>query len=253
MALEPSAPASGHYDVTALIGEGGILLVNPLTWYRPLVCAASLVACLALGPLAQVAFEPARLRSGVPPAPPSPHIVGWGQEWLRVSVDTTGDVSAIEPLREVAFVQRSTAGGAIHAWTFAPARADGEPVASEVLVAALFRPATAYGRPAVSQPLSSRARASAQVPIPVSTPSPAYPPRAIGSGGIVIEVAVDRKGKVVGATRMASSGSGFDNVAVGAARRWRFQPATRGGHPVASVAYLVFSFREPVVVAPVSR
>ena len=227
-------------------------MVSKLAWCRPLVCTASVVVCLALGPLAQVAFEPARLRSGAPPAPPPPHIVGWGQEWLRVSVAATGDVSAIEPLREASSFSAGLRR-AIRGWTFAPARADGEPVESDVLLAALFRPATAYGRPAVGQPLSSRARASVQVPIPISTPSPPYPPRAIGSGGVVIEVAVNRQGTVVSAMRVASSGSGFDATAVDTARRWRFQPAVRRGRPVASVAYLVFSFREPVVVAPVTR
>ncbi len=47
------------------------------------------------------------------------------------------------------------------------------------------------------------------------------------------------------------SRSGFDIAAVNAARRWRFRPATRDGQPVRSVAYLVFGFREPVVVLPV--
>ena len=189
--------------------RGGQPIVMRPAWCRPLVCTAGLVVCLAPGPLAQVAFEPARLRSGAPPAPPPPHVVGWGQDWWRVSVDATGDVSAIEPLRDVSSFSDGLRR-AIQVWTFAPARADGEPVASDVLLVAVFRPATAYGRPAVGEPLSRRARESVQVPIPVSTPSPPYPPRAIGSGGVVVEVAVDHQGTVVSATRVASSGSGFD-------------------------------------------
>ncbi len=227
--------------------------MSPSSWCRPLACTASLVVCLALGPLAQVAFEPARLRSGAPPVPPSPHIVGWGQEWLRVSIDATGDVSTIEPLREASSFSEGLRR-AIREWRFGPARSNGEPVESDVLVAALFRPATAYGRPSVGQSLRvPRPRASVQVPIPISTVAPPYPPGGVGSGGVVIEVAVDRHGAVVGATRVASSGSGFDTAAVDTARRWRFQPAMQRGRPVASVAYVVLSFREPVVVAPVNR
>ena len=226
--------------------------MNRPAWHLPLVYAASLVLGLAPLSLAQVGFEPARLRSGAPPAPPPPHVIGWGQEWLRVSVDATGDVSAIEPLREVSSFSEGLRR-AIRDWTFASARSHGEPLESDVLVAALFRPATSYGRPAGGQPLSGREYASAQIPIPISTPSPPYPPRGVGSGGVVVEVAVDRHGAVAGATRVASSGSGFDTVAADTARRWRFQPATRQGRPVEGVAYLVCSFREPVVVAPVSR
>ena len=53
---------------------------------------------------------------------------------------------------------------------------------------------------------------------------------------------------VVSGTSVVGSSQGFDTLAVNTARRWRFEPARRQGRPVPSVAYLVFSFREPVVL-----
>ena len=139
---------------------------------------------------------------------------------------------------------------AVRGWSFTPAREDDEPVESEVLVAAVFRPATFYSPPDLGQPASSPALAPAQIPLPVATPPPSYPSRARGSGAVIVKVEVESNGVVSGASVVGSS-PGFDTVAVNTARRWRFEPARRQGRPVPSVAYLVFSFREPVVLPPV--
>ena len=214
-----------------------------------IVAVGSLAACFAPAATAQAPFEPVRLNVGSPPALPPPTVVASGQEWLRVSVDAGGDVSRIEPVREAPAFSEALRR-AVRGWSFAPARVEGEAVESQVLVAAVFRPATLYSLPGLGQPPSGPRVGPGQFSVPVATPAPPYPPRAVGSGLVIVEVEVDRNGGVRAAA-VVRSRPGFDTAAVNAARRWRFRPATRDGQPVRSVAYLVFGFREPVVVLPV--
>ena len=214
-----------------------------------IVAVGLLAVCFAPAATAQAQFEPARLNVGSPPAPPPPTVVASGQEWLRVSVDAGGDVSRIEPVREAPAFSEALRR-AVRGWSFAPARVEGEAVESQVLVAALFRPATLYSLPGLGQPPSGPRVGPGQFPVPVATPAPPYPPRAVGSGLVIVEVEVDRNGGVRAAA-VVRSRPGFDTAAVNAARRWRFRPATRDGQPVRSMVYLVFGFREPVVVLPV--
>ena len=82
---------------------------------------------------------------------------------------------------------------AIRGWSFTPAREADEPIGSEVLVTAIFRPATLYDPPGLGQPLSGTVLVPAQMPLPVATPPPpSYPPTARGSGVVIVEVEVDR-------------------------------------------------------------
>ena len=227
----PSRPTTLHYE-------------SPRTPARPLV----LVLVLLLPVLAQAQIAPARLIDGTLPAPPLPTVVAAGQEWLRVWVDVGGRVNEIEPLRETPAFSEGLRR-AVRSWSFTPARVDGESVGSAVLVAALFRPAAVYALPGDGQP--SLSLAPGPVPLPVDTPAPPYPPNAAGYGGAIVEVDVDAGGGVRAATVMTSR-PGFDDAALDAARRWRFTPAMQDGQVAPSIAYLVFSFREPVV-APTQR
>ena len=221
--------------------------LNPPPMFR---CAAALpvLFCLVIVVAAQGPFEPARFQSGSPPVYP-PRAVGWGHEWLQVSLDSSGEVTGARLLRGA-----STFGlalqMAVRGWSFTPAREADEPIGSEVLVTAIFRPATLYDPPRLGQPVSGTVLVPAQLPIPVATPPPSHPPAARGSGVVIVEVEVDSNG-VVSGTSVVGSSQGFDTVAVNTARRWRFEPARRQGRPVPSVAYLVFSFREPVVLPPI--
>ncbi len=144
-----------------------------------IVAAGFFAACLVPATTAHAQFEPARLSAGSPPAPPPPTVVASGQEWLRVSVDAGGDVSRIEPLREAPAFSEAFRR-AVRGWSFAPARVEGEAVESQVLVAALFRPATLYSPPGLGQPPSGPRLGPGQFPVPVATPAPSYPPRLWG-------------------------------------------------------------------------
>lgn len=75
-------------------------------------------------------------------------------------------------------------------------------------------------------------------PQPLSTPAPRYPREALrmGAGGTVrITVTVAADGSVERQELTDSSGNRhLDRAALEAVRRWRFQPATRNGKPVAA-------------------
>ena len=62
---------------------------------------------------------------------------------------------------------------------------------------------------------------------------------------VQVEVTIDERGAVTNATVAASSGPFaylFVDAALAAARRWQFEPARRGGRPVASKMTLKFDF-----------
>ena len=55
----------------------------------------------------------------------------------------------------------------------------------------------------------------------------------------VLEVVIDEKGDVVDATVIKSVNASFDSLVAGAARRWKYRPATKDGVPVRYVKTIV--------------
>jgi len=180
--------------------------------------------------------------------------VGGGEVLLEVSVDKTGAVTAMKPLRETAtFTERMTQ--AVKTWRFTPSEADipasrrkpggpkTEPVDTKILVAGVFR------RPAVigitlGEAIKDVATASSDIPYPTSVVTPPYPPGTMSPGVVLVEVKVDANGNVTDATLRVPS-PGYDSAALNTARQWKFRPAKPGGSPAASVAYIVFGFPTP--------
>lgn len=83
-------------------------------------------------------------------------------------------------------------------------------------------------------------------PQPISKSEPVYPSRLLskGIGGkVVVAVVVDNSGKVTSARVRTSSGSrDLDDAALKAVRKWKFQPAVRGGKKVKATALVPFNF-----------
>jgi TonB family protein len=199
----------------------------------------SLLAVLAAA--AAAAAELPRLVSGNVPAEPV-ETLGGGQVFLEVTVDDAGTPSDVRVLRETPPFTRSLREAVLR-WTFAP-QAPGD-----VLVAGLFAPPTVY-LPAPGTPPRDVASPAPSTPFPTTVVPATYPPTVrSGDGTVLIEVHVDAEGAVSSAA-VVRSAPGFDSSALDAARRWRFRPARSGGMPTASVAYLVFGFREPTVLPP---
>lgn len=76
---------------------------------------------------------------------------------------------------------------------------------------------------------------------------PAYPPaafRAGDEGTVVVRVDVDANGNATNASvAQGSKSRELDRAAVEAVRNWKFQPAIKGGKPVASTAEVPVEFK----------
>jgi TonB family protein len=208
--------------------------------------------CLTLGTVASGqaidTFVPARLLNGPLPPPLSPVVIGRIEETLEVVVDATGRVAQATPLR-ASPLPADPLRPTVAEWRFQPAIDRGRMVPSRVLVAAIFRPPQLYDSPTLGDPPVNLAAPSDEIPFPIATETPPYPPRAIGDGVVLVEVLVDVDGRVRQA-RIISGAAGFDRPALDAAGRWSFRSARWNGRAVEAYAYLVFGFRQPVVVAP---
>lgn len=87
-------------------------------------------------------------------------------------------------------------------------------------------------------------------PIPLDMPSFSYPAAARGQGlaiDVRVDLLVDERGKVIEAVVREgdTSGLGFNETALAAARRLTFQPATRGDEPVKMWTEMIFEFSDP--------
>lgn len=101
---------------------------------------------------------------------------------------------------------------------------------------------TQDGASAVSAPLEL----SASSPVPIRSPGPTYPARALRrgeSGEVLLRIHVDARGVPDRVEVAASSGSrDLDRAAQRAVQRWRFRPAMRDGTPVAGVVTVPINF-----------
>lgn len=83
-------------------------------------------------------------------------------------------------------------------------------------------------------------------PQPITKSDPVYPNRLLreGVGGkVVVAVVVDDSGQVASARIRNSSGNrDLDEAALKAVKKWRFQPAVRGGKKVKATALVPFNF-----------
>jgi periplasmic protein TonB len=105
-----------------------------------------------------------------------------------------------------------------------------------------------------SQPLADAAPYAVD-PVPLVRPRPISGPRgadrypnesikARESGTVVINICVSQAGQVDSVEMTRSSGfPRLDKVAMGMASEYRFQPATRQGHPVAACAEYFIAFK----------
>ena len=95
-------------------------------------------------------------------------------------------------------------------------------------------------------PPAAVAMAPGNVPVPIESPAPRYPPDALRrgeSGTVLLRVHVGADGVPVAVDLVSSSRSrALDRAASDAVRRWRFRPAQRNGQPVDGVVQVPISF-----------
>jgi TonB family protein len=82
-------------------------------------------------------------------------------------------------------------------------------------------------------------------PRPTYTPEPGYSPQARNAkyqGTVVLQIVIDKAGKISRVRLERALGMGLDENAMEEVKRWRFNPATRNGQPVAVTMNIEVSF-----------
>jgi protein TonB len=99
-------------------------------------------------------------------------------------------------------------------------------------------------RPESAGPI--RVGGAVRPPVKIYAPAPRYTEiarRARIEGVVIVEAVIDKTGKVTGVVVLKTLPMGLDQSAVEAVRRWRFEPATLNGRPVAVLYNLTVNFR----------
>jgi outer membrane biosynthesis protein TonB len=183
-----------------------------------------------------------RFRSGSVPELPA-LAVGGGEVFLDVAINAAGRVSDVTPGRSAQpFTDAMIA--AVRGWLFVPARdEDHQPIPSKVLVGALFRPPALYATAGDSNS-ADIAAPSNEIPYPLGTVMPVFPPLAHSGGVVLLEALIGASGAVE-IVHVIRSAQPFDSAAEDAARRWLFRPAYVAPRAAPRYVYLVFGFPAP--------
>jgi hypothetical protein len=185
-----------------------------------------------------------RLRGGGVPDLPA-LAVGGGEVLLDVALNAAGRVTKVTPIRSAPPFTDATIA-AVRGWLFVPPQdEDHQPVPSKVLVAALFRPPALYST-AGDSTFADVATPSSEIPFPLGTVMPVFPPLAHGGGVVLLEALIGETGAVE-AVQVIKPAPPFDSAAEDAARRWLFRPAYVAPRAEPRYVYLVFGFPAPMI------
>jgi len=207
-----------------------------------LTCSLGVVVLAAQAPEA----GGPRFRGGAVPELPA-LAVGAGEVLLELTVTDAGRVAAATPIRSTPPFTDATIA-AVRGWQFVPAKDENHrPVASRVLVGALFRAPTMYATPGDASPIDV-GRPPDDIPFPLGTVMPVFPPLAHAGGVVLLEALIGATGAVE-TTQVMRSAPPFDSAAENAARKWLFRPAYVTPRAEPRYVYLVFGFPAPVMGA----
>jgi len=140
-----------------------------------------------------------------------------------------------------------------------PQREEARPAVPEVrLVPMPARRPVPSGPPAERMAGVLRPGPGVEMPVPLELPSVRFPSAARGQGirvDVHLDLLVDEQGRVVEALVREgdTSGLGFNEAAVNAAKGTRFQPATRWDLPGKAWTELIIEFEEPRLAAEAGR
>jgi outer membrane biosynthesis protein TonB len=170
------------------------------TLLRAASIATITLICLAFSALSQVPSRPAEVISATDVQYPNGSVAS-GVVVMDVSLDSKGDVTGVDVLRDIASLT-TVATSSVKAWKFNPASVGGGPQASEIRVVFAFRPHALMAAPPSFAPVlpktdSSPDEKSGYIPAGiVAGPYPQYPINAAALGAVVVQVRVNALGKI---------------------------------------------------------
>jgi outer membrane biosynthesis protein TonB len=187
--------------------------------------------------------SPARLIDGKPPGL-SPLASTGGIVGLELRIAASGivrEVVVIDDAPPFTDEMRKV----IRLWRFDAARAGGRRIESRVAVVGVFRGPTLMGG---GEPPTPGARAHApsdDIPYPLQTATPDYPPQALYGGVIMMEVEVGGDGTIAN-VELLTEEDGFSAAALEAVRKFRFQRAP-------GYVLVAFGFPQPLTTRRPTR
>jgi outer membrane biosynthesis protein TonB len=179
--------------------------------------------------------------------------VAAGVVTLAVNLDATGQIMNIQTLRDIPTLT-TQATITLQNWTYAPASLNGKPVPSTLVVNIVFDPAflgsnnIPLGPPESFQPPNPKATPYAPPQLFTATFSP-YPTNGLGTGAVVMDVAVNSQGKIAEVTTVRAVPT-LTATAAAALQNWSFSAAIYGNTPVASKVVVAMVFRNPATALP---
>lgn len=194
------------------------------------------------------AFEPAEILAATD-IPYPIQSVAIGTVVLEVTVSNTGDVEAVQPIREIQSLT-DVAIDSVRDWSFKPASLNGTPIRSRTTVAVTFNPPAIPAANVPLPPVTLKFRASDPVlePDPVEVLAaafPQYPANSLAIGTVVLRLTVGKNGKVEDTEAVRKIAS-LTSPCIRVVKEWRFKPAELQGKPLRSSIALAFVLRPPL-------
>jgi hypothetical protein len=179
--------------------------------------------------------------------------VAAGVVTLAVNLDATGQIMNIQTLRDIPTVT-TQATIALQNWTYAPASLNGKHVPSTLIVNIVFDPAflesnhIPLGPPESFQPPNTKATPYTPPQLFTAT-FPPYPTNGLGSGAVVLDVAINSQGNI-GQVATVRDVPTLTAAAAAALQHWSFSAAIYGNTPIASKVVVAMVFRNPATALP---
>jgi len=206
--------------------------------WGPLICFALFTVSRGSGP--KTAYQPPEVISASETLFPMDLGVPGGTVVLKVSLDSQGKIVASEVEHDI---QRlgAIAQSSVKTWQFKPAARDGEASPSEMTVAFAFVPQNFGGTPLPFSPAEQDLSAASAPAGVISIVYPPNPTTAVRYGADVVQVSLDKTGKIQSVKTVRELGV-LNGFATEAAKKWKFSPARMAGRPVNSNVAIAFVF-----------
>lgn len=167
---------------------------------------------------------------------------------IQVVIDRQGNVRSPEVLKGLPFGLAEQAVDAVSQWKFEPATLDGKPVEVTYNLTVNFRLDKAVAPEPKAQRDSEPFYVMGDVVAPrrLTSVAPDYTAEAKKGriqGVVIMQVIIDRDGRVKNPNVLKRLPMGLDQKAVDAVKQWTFEPATLNGEPIEVYYNLTINFR----------